>query len=114
MTVSTENVADAAEQASSEWKATVTFFLLFITVFALTLPSLTIALIITVIYNESDVPPAIHVLLVVASSILSLLVVTDPVVIMRNRDVRDITDQFSVRIAQKCCPSLPIARTATE
>ena len=108
LSTSLENVVDATDPFSAEWKATLTFFLLFITVFAFTLPNLTIFLIINRIYGP-EVPPAAHAVVVVASNMIMLLVVTDPIVIMRNRDVRAITDQFKIRIAKKCCPSLLMA-----
>ncbi len=88
-----------------EWKATLTFFLLFITVFALTFPSLAVFLVIDSVYGNEEVPPALHVVAVVSVSIISLLVISDPIVIMRNRDVRDITNELKDNFIQRCCPS---------
>ncbi len=106
ITASMKNMAEPTNRFLAEWKATITFFLLFITVFALTLPNLTVFFVINTVYGQTEVPPALHVLAVVASNGITLQIITDPVVIMRNRDVRDITDQFKAcKIAPKCCTS---------
>lgn len=103
---SIENIMDAADSYSSEWRATLTFFLLFVTVFVLTLPNLTVIVIIARLYQGEEVPESVYVVEVVVVCVLGLLVITDPVVIMRNKDIRDKAVQFRVKIVQKCCPSL--------
>ena len=102
LNTSLENIP--ASYSASEWKATLTFFLLFITVFALTLPNLAVFLAIDLLYEPMEVPSSLHILAVLAVIIISLFVITDPIVIMRNRDVRDITDRFKERIIMKLCP----------
>lgn len=92
-----------------EQRATITYFLLFITVFALALPSLVVFLIIHIVYKDESPPAALYALQVIALCLVSIVIVTDPIVVMRNRDVREITDRFKVKIAQTCCPSLKIA-----
>ena len=72
------------------WKATTTFFLLFLTVFVLTLPSLFVSIAISAIYSFHPLPPAVYVLHVSASVLIYLVVVTDPIVIMRHRDVIEV------------------------
>ena len=52
---------DAAENFRREWKATVTFFLLFITVFGLHFPAILIQITITSIYPiVTESPPSVH------------------------------------------------------
>ena len=82
--------------------AAITFFLLFITVFAMTLPALTIILIINAVFGQNELPATLYVLGKVASGTVLFLVITDPLVIMRNRDIRNITNE--IKIVQKCCP----------
>lgn len=91
----------AAENHKREWKATVTFFLLFMTVFALNFPAVLIQVTITHIYPVvTEAPPAVFILFTLSTVLISALVVTDPIVIMRNRDVRDIISEIKAK--RKC------------
>ena len=76
------------------WKGTITFFLLFISVFAVTLPNITIIFILDSFYDENTLSPAAYALSVVTESFVFLLLVTDPIVIMRNEDVREILTEI--------------------
>ena len=73
-----------------EWKATITFFLLFVTVFAMTLPSIAISITIGSIYTHVDPPPAAYALTLLSSGVIYLVIVTDPIVIMRNQDMKEV------------------------
>ena len=89
---------DAAENFRREWKATVTFFLLFITVFGLHFPAILIQITITSIYPiVTESPPGVFVLFTFSSVLVSALVVTDPIVIMRNRDVKETISKIIAR-----------------
>ena len=71
-----------------EWKATITFFLLFLSVLVTVLPT---NLISSLIFNISrEISAASYVILSLNVIVVRLLVITDPIVIMRNQDVREI------------------------
>ena len=81
-----------------DWKATITFFLLFLTVLVLSQPSIIIFLVVQLVYPEKDSRPfAAHVLTVFANCTINLLRIMDPIVIMRNRDVREILGKIKQR-----------------
>ena len=95
-------LSEGAEHGKKDWKATITFFILFISIFALTLPSITLNVIINRFYKDSEEePPVIYVLSVISIIILSLLPVTDAIVIMRNKDVREVLNQIKVKLIKK-------------
>lgn len=73
-----------------EWKANITFFLLFISVFALTTPVVALNLIFAAIRRMNGPSPVLYVLSSILSSMSALIVIADPIVIMRHRDVHDI------------------------
>ena len=93
----------ATDILQREWKATITFFLLFLSVFLVTLPSKTITVTISRVYPMPDRPPAAYVVSAVNIFVSLLLIVTDPIVIMRNKDVREILSKVKASVIQKCC-----------
>ena len=93
----------ATDLIQREWKATITFFLLFLSVFLVTVPNITVSVIISRVYPDDEPPPAVYVLSVVSVSVLSLLIITDPIVIMRNKDMREILYEVKASVIQKCC-----------
>ena len=97
-------------QTSSDWKATITFFLLFITVFALTVPTISFSSAVGVYYSNKEIPLAIYALNVVSAHVLSLLVIIDPVVIMRNADLKEIVAAIKANMLKKWCPRLAQSR----
>ena len=88
------------EAGKRECRATITFFLLFITLFALTIPTTTVQIIIAQIAVRVSVTFVIQVL---SSGIISLLVLTDPIVIMRNKDVQEILLELKTSLGCKYC-----------
>ena len=86
----TNTCANGNSAHKLEWKATITFFLLFMTVFAMTLPSIAISITIGSIYTHVDPPPAAYALTLFSSGVIYLVIVTDPIVIMRNRDMKEV------------------------
>jgi len=82
-----------------EWNATITlYFLLFVTVLVVVLPNVTIG----IVFNTfSEHSPAVYMTRVVAFCLLSLLVVTDPIVIMQNANVREIMSKIKDDAIQK-------------
>ena len=89
----------ATDLLQREWKATITFFLLFLSVFLVVLPGISVFFIINRVYDQP--PPAAYVLLVASLYVVSLLVVTDPIVIMRNKDMREILEKVKASAIRK-------------
>ena len=87
-----ELASNAAANAThrKEWKATITFSLLFLTLIAVVLPLILINLIIIAIFPDGDYSPVPYTILVGASSLFLLLTITDPIVIMRDKDVKEV------------------------
>ena len=84
----------------NEWKATITFLLCVLTLFALIVPTVGINVILSAFFR-GDNPPAVYTILVASSSLIVLLTITDPIIIMRDKDVKEvlkeIKDSFCVR-----------------
>ena len=69
----------------------------------MTLPSITVTVIISRVFPLAERPPAAYVLSAASASVTILLIVTDPIVIMRNKDVREILSKVKASAIQKCC-----------
>ena len=94
--VSTEQLHD--------WKATITFFLMFLTVFVLILPNLVVSLILRLMYTEEDIMPiGLYVLSIIVTRFLTLPVVTDAIVILKNDDVRKVLARLKRSFVRKSC-----------
>ena len=95
--------AAAKELRQRERKTTVTFFLLFIAVAALVLPNALLLLAISTVSSHSDgkLHPTLYLFGMLCFAVLSLLPIIDPIVIMRNRDVREILASLKGSSAQK-------------
>ncbi len=91
--------------SSREWKAIFTFFLLFLAVFIVTIPTLIVIVITHYLYGDGDLPPLMHFVNVIFACVSSLLVITDPLVILRNRDIREILQGIKTKIINKRFPS---------
>ena len=99
-----DSEADKA-YAKRERRATVTFFLLFVSVFGITVPSNIIAIAVAqVSSNLLDLPDLFFVIQAIAGAVASLYLMTDPIVLMRDRDVREVLSDMNVcRLLRKCC-----------
>ena len=62
--------SDGVTHKQGDWKATITFFILFVSVFAVTLPSITAFVIISLFYKTSQEPAALYVFIVLSTVIL--------------------------------------------
>ena len=91
----------AIANQKSELKAMVTFSLLFLTVLVLTLPNYTILSIIAAVFPSGEFSPVAYVVVVVNLSLVSLFTITDPIVIMRNEDVRMILSEIKDVVMRK-------------
>ena len=94
----------AGAQQPDDWKATITFFLMFITVFVFTLPNLVLLLIVRVLYEEHEMPFVVFLLSAIARRLVSLVTVTDPVFILRNANVREVIKEKIVNKNNKIYP----------
>ena len=92
----TANVS--APKQAGDWKAIITFFLMFLTIFGLTLPNLVLVFTVRGLYDENDVPLGLYLLSVIATRLLTLIPTTDAVLILRNRDVKEVLRE----IIEKC------------
>ena len=82
-----------------EWKPTVLFILLFISASALIIPH---HVSIISIYNAYVVPPAyFHVFLAVLQIVASCPVIVDPIIMLRDRDFKDVMLDVYVKMRQK-------------
>ena len=94
------------QEKQRETRATFTFFLLFITLFAVTAPTVSIQIGIAQFSSPDQLLwPGLYVLQVITARITSLLLITDPIVILRDRDVRAILNEMKGSLVQKLCPS---------
>lgn len=84
-----QELATAHANYRKEWKATITYSLLFFTLLVLILPSSAISIVATV-SRSGDFSAASYAIIAINSGILALLVVTDPIVIMRDKDVKEV------------------------
>ncbi len=90
-----------SEKLKADRRATVTFFLLFTTVFALAAPNAIISPTIGFTFRGRKVPAPLYVLSVIAGSVNSLLVISDPILIIWNRDVKEVISLIKMKIKGK-------------
>lgn len=88
-----------SEVRKRDWKANITFFLLFVAVFALTTPVVSMSLIFAAIIRMNGPSSVLYVFSSINSTLTSLLVIADPLVILRHRDVRDILTKSKRKVA---------------
>ena len=84
------NSGSREKREKMEWKATITFFMLFVSLFTFTTPVVFLNILFSSISRDILRSPYMFVMRSVLSSMTSLLVVVDPIVIMRNKDVSEI------------------------
>ncbi len=83
-----------------EWKLTITFFLLFITVFALYIPGGVIA-IFGSLYPLNERPAVLYIFSTVGGELAAAILITDPIVIMRHEEVRKIRQKIFSELKAK-------------
>lgn len=90
-TSTASSATDDEELCRSERRATVTYTLLFVGLFAIIVPTTAISLAIQMLFPDSDdLPLPWSVVQSITGAIIVVFVITDPILIMRHRDVRDI------------------------
>ena len=85
-------------------KAAVTFFLLFMAAFLLTSPALVVVALagIAVRAIGPSALPVAFVLVAIFTSVSGLLVVADPIVIMRHSDVKEVLREIKTKLCGRC------------
>lgn len=86
-------------------KATITFFLLFLSLFIVTFPITVLTIINGLFFDSTPYHPLHFIVSIACRMLFSLLPITDPIVILRNRDAREICGELKQRLMQKLCPS---------
>ena len=84
---------DLANSHQREWRLTITFFLLFITVFALFIPGATISIIAS-LYPTDERPAVLYIFSTFGGELTAAILLTDPLVIMRHEEVRKIRSKI--------------------
>ena len=87
------------EYYSNEWKATVTYGLLFTTVLVITVPNIVTRVIISNAYSTDILPPAVHFLSVLCLHSITVVSISDPLVILRNAEMREIISKLKRDVA---------------
>ena len=85
----------ASDEQKKEWRATITFSLMFLALFILIFPFFFNRLVLNIVNAIIDVPRFWSVLSGLLFNLVTFLVVIDPIFIMRNRDVRDVLSGIS-------------------
>ncbi len=107
---STVDIGLAGVTQGRDWKATITFSLLFLGVFLVNLPGTLVIFIIAIFFSSSnELPAPLYVVSALSSAILYILVITDPIIIMRNKDTKEII----VEIVSKMLSKRPHSSTQT-
>ena len=103
-TAAQEGTSTEEELQKRERRSSITFFLLFLTVFILALPNVLISVGVRSKFADRDAPRYAYILSFVGISVLSLLIISDPIVIMRDKDIKERLQQVKNYFLQKCCP----------
>lgn len=88
----------SARNPKPDLKTTFTFFILFVTTFALLVPNLAITGIIVELYGGRRVPSSFYIIDIASASALNFLLVTDPLFIMRHRDVSEVIKAIKLKL----------------
>ena len=103
-TAAQEGTSTAEELQKRERRSSLTFFLLFLTVFILALPNVLISVGVRSKFADREAPKYAYILSFFGISVLSLLIISDPIVIMRDKDIKERLQQVKNYFLQKCCP----------
>ena len=89
-------------RSKQNWKAAITFFTLFLATFILTSPANVGIIIIMAVFRSYLSSPAMYICVLLLSSVSSLLVIADPIVIMRHRDVKEVLHEIKTKLCGRC------------
>ena len=87
---------------TNEWKPIFTFFLLFLAIFVLIVPTTVISVILSFVAGGVD-SPASYVVITANTCITFLLVVADPIVMMRDKDIKEVLSGIMNNISTCIC-----------
>ena len=94
-------VGEDGRSAARDWKAAITFFLLFLNSFLLTTTSVGITIVLAALLSRWP-SPILYILTAVSTSTTSLVVVADPIVIMRHSDVKEVLREIKTKLCGRC------------
>ena len=94
-------VGEDGRSAARDWKAAITFFLLFLNSFLLTTTSVGITIVLGALLSRWP-SPILYILTAVSTSTTSLVVVADPIVIMRHSDVKEVLREIKTKLCGRC------------
>ena len=98
---STPLPADADSAPQREWRATITYFLMFVGRFITIFPFF-ISYIVSTSSTARGPSVVLLILINIFSNLFALLTVLDPIFIMRDRDVRTVLSKVKCKIKRKC------------
>lgn len=86
----------------SNWTATITFFLIFLISFVLVLLNVLYTLVVQALYSHSEtLPVALYIWLVAAARIITFILITDAIFILRNKDVKGVIKEAANKLFKK-------------
>jgi hypothetical protein len=97
-----EGITTASETSRREREATFTFSLLLATLVGVTVPTVTISSILIAVYPTGEFPPAAYVTLLIDYYMIALLIVMDPIAILRHQDVKEILWKINDTVFSLC------------
>lgn len=92
-------ISNKGEVQKRDWRATITFFLLFVAVFAVTSPIFILSIIASALSRmKVPPPPVLYFLISIANVLNSSLVIVDPIIILRHRDIREVLREMKQKL----------------
>ena len=88
-------------QKKKDWKTATTFFLLFLSSLLLTTTSIGFTVLFFALLSRWP-SPILYILLAVSTSTTSLVVIADPIVIMRHSDVKEVLREIKAKLCGRC------------
>ena len=101
-----DNSEAVASSGRHQKRATVTYFFLFLALFGVSFPVFLFFVVGSSVISELDIwpPPEGYIITsIITRSMFSLLVIIDPITLMRNADVREAIAQCMKKLRQKFC-----------
>jgi len=88
----------------TEWKTTITFLLFYIAVFSLNTPTIFVGILVGVLVQSGIAPSSSLAVFALFNIPISLLMIIDPIILMRHRDMQDIIlTEIWGKLTKRCC-----------
>ena len=98
---SAESRAAAKIARKREQRANTTFLIMFITLVGVTLPPIIVFQVSTALNLSPTLPPSIVIIGIVCGNFFYLIFIMDPIVIMRNQDVREVLQTIVAKLRRR-------------